>query len=72
MTEHVAPAPPKEFKVAEIREDGTIVLALNDGRMFPAAAKENVVVHKNATVRLAPGEFDKEGVPVKPVIASVV
>lgn len=67
------PTPKPEYKVAEVREDGVAVLELGDGRMFPATVPADVEgVKKKATVTLADGDLDKEGVPVEAVITKVL
>jgi hypothetical protein len=66
-------SPPAEFKVAEIREDGTVILELGDGRMFPATVAEGVEgVHKRGTVLVKADGLNDDKTPIGPVITKVV
>jgi len=55
---------PKDFKVAEVREDGLVIVEMPDGRMFPVAVADGVEVKKRNAVKLKFTEVDKDGVPV--------
>jgi len=64
---------PAQFKVAEVRDDGDVVLELGDGRVFLATVKDGVEgVKKHATVTVKVEELDKHDVPVGAVIQKVV
>lgn len=53
-----------EFKVAEKRDDGTVILQASDGRMFPATLKEGVEApHKGSMVTIGAHELDGDGIP---------
>jgi hypothetical protein len=63
-----APAP-AEYKVAENREDGTVVLELTDGRMFVANVSEGgEKPRKGSSVAVNHGGLDAEGVPVNAIL----
>lgn len=53
------------YKVAEVRDDGTIVLFLEDGEtMFTARTREGLEgVRKGSVVVIKAGEADKSGAP---------
>lgn len=63
--------PTKEFKVAEVRDDGTVILQMEDGRMFPAEAKDGVDVNKRSTVFITNEGEDKDGTPLNAKIARI-
>lgn len=66
-------SPPAEFKVAEIREDGTAVLELGDGRMFLATVAEGLEgVRKRGTVLIKADGVGDDDVPINPVITKIV
>lgn len=74
VAQSVQPDAPKvgaDFTVAEVREDGTVIVAMEDGRMFPAEAPEGVEVKKGNVVVLKSPEFDKHDVPKDAKIARV-
>lgn len=59
----------REFKVAERREDGTVVLLLDDGRMVPATVKDGVEgIRKGGTVTISAKGFSEDGVPEAPEV----
>lgn len=72
----IAPAPEKEkdkveYKIAELRDDGTAVVELPDGRVFVAEVKEGVELRKHAKVSLT-NDGERDGVPTKAVITKVL
>lgn len=52
------------MKVAEIRPDGTVVVLMDDNRMFPATAPEGHKLKAGDSIKLAEGKMDDHGVPV--------
>lgn len=60
------------FKVAEIREDGTAIVELEDNRMVVARVKEGVEVKKGQTVTITSDGEDKGGAPTNVVVTKVV
>ena len=69
-----APAakPNTEFKIAERREDGTVVLQLDEGRMVVAQVKEGVEgIRKGSTVNITADSFLEDGTPENPTVVRV-
>ncbi len=67
-----APKQNTEFKVAERREDGTIVLELSEGRMIVATVKDGVEgIRKGGTVNITADSFLEDGTPENPVVVKV-
>ena len=64
--------PDPEFKIAERREDGTVIAQMEDGRMFPVAVAEGVELRKGSKVGLKFAESDKDGVPVDATVTKVL
>lgn len=61
-----------ELKVAEKREDGTVVLELEDGRMLVATLKDGVEgIRKGSTVNITADSFLEDGTPENPVVVKV-
>jgi len=68
-----AAAPAPEYKIAEVREDGTAIIEMEDGRMFAAAGvAEGLELRKRAKVTLKHVETDKDGVPVDATVTKVL
>lgn len=61
-----------DFKLAEPRADGTLVLQTEDGRMFVAKLAEGVEpdVIKSSTITIA-HEGIEDGVPTNPVVTKI-
>lgn len=67
-----APKQNTEFKVAEKREDGTIVLALGDGRMVVAQVADGVEgIHKGGKVIITAESFLEDGTPEGATVVKV-
>lgn len=65
--------PEGDYKLAEVRDDGTVIIELPDGRMFPAAGvADGVKTHKRAKVELTFDSLDKDGVPVGAIVSKVL
>lgn len=69
------PGSSTEFKLAEQREDGAIVLQTADGRMFTAGTAENLTlakgdVLKSSTITVSHDGL-VDGVPTNPVVTKV-
>jgi len=63
---------PAEFKIADVLDDGSVILELGDGRMFAATVKEGVEgIKRHATVTVKVEELDKHDVPVGAVVQKV-
>lgn len=58
------PEPKPEYKIAEVRADGTVIVQMEDGRMFPAEAKEGLALRKHAVVEISHDGTDKDGAPL--------
>ncbi len=61
-----------ELTIAEVRGDGTAILELPDGRMFPAVVKEGLAVRKHAKVQITSEGEDKDGVPTSAVVTKLL
>lgn len=77
MTENATPksdakASAPELTIAEIRADGTAILELPDGRMFPASVKEGLAVRKGAKVSITSEGEGKDGVPIEATVTRVL
>lgn len=58
-----------QLKVAEKREDGTVVLELEDGRMLVATVKDGVEgIRKGGMVNITAPSFLEDGSPEAPEI----
>lgn len=67
------PNPSPEYKIAEVRKDGTAIIELEDGRMFAAAGvAEGVELRKHSKVALKFAEHGADGVPQDATITKVL
>jgi hypothetical protein len=61
-----------EYRVAEIRDDTTAIVELEDGRMVPATFKEGTQLKKGDKVAIKSDGEDKGGAPLKVEITRVL
>lgn len=67
-----APAKADVLKIAEVREDGTAVVEMPDGRMFTASVKDGLEgVKRGAEVTIKSDKLDKHDVPVDAEVVKV-